>query len=92
MIFPKALDRWDFIIFLEELRDLHQGERLFIWLDNLRVHLTQEVREYCDENDIELIFNVPYCSHLSPIEYVFAQVKRLYKDKKLVWGINYKKI
>jgi transposase len=40
------------------------------------------VNKYVNENDIQFIFNVPYCPEYNPIENVFSQVKQIIKMKK----------
>lgn len=51
-------------------------------MDNLRVHHTKVVKEFCKERDIMIIFNVPYYPDGNPIETIFSKVKGLFKSMK----------
>ena len=52
-------------------------------MDNLTVHKTQAVQDFMRKSKIEWIWNVPYSPDFQPIETVFSQVKRTFKDDKL---------
>lgn len=54
---------------------------IYIFLDNLRVHYSLRVREYCRENKIELVFNAAYSSEYNPIERLWALSKRIFRLK-----------
>ena len=66
-----------FILFLRELRATKsQTKRIYIFLDNLRVHYSKRVGEYCEQNNIQLIFNAAYSSEYNPVERLWALAKR----------------
>ena len=66
-----------FLLFLQELRATRSSsKRIFIFLDNLRVHYSLRVREFCNQNNIELIFNAAYSSEYNPVERLWALAKR----------------
>jgi transposase len=68
-----------FIQFLQELRIMKDASiKIYIFLDNLRVHYSLKVREYCRENMIELVFNAAYSSEYNPIERLWALSKRTF--------------
>ncbi len=71
-----------FIQFLQELRIMKDARiKIFIFLDNLRVHYSLRVREYCGVNNIELVFNAAYSSEYNPIERLWALAKRTFQIK-----------
>ena len=60
MIFDEAVKQDTFIAFLEELRRRNSNRPLHLFLDNLSVHKTQEVKEAYVRLNIKVIWNVPY--------------------------------
>ena len=46
------------------------------FLDNASIHRSKMFTKYAIDNKIKLIYNVPYHSHLNPIEYVFSLLRR----------------
>ena len=60
MIFDEAVKKDTFITFLEELRRRNSNRPLHLFLDNLAVHKTQEVKEAYERLNIKVIWNVPY--------------------------------
>ena len=69
--------------YIAELSDRNRKEKLAIFMDNLAVHKTKEVRAECSSRDISLIYNVPYSPDFNPIETVFSKVKNHYKRIKI---------
>ena len=59
------------------------NEKICLFLDNLRVHKTKKVMEAYVTYDIEPIFNEIYSPDYNPIETIFSQVKRRYKELRL---------
>jgi hypothetical protein len=60
--------RWiEFLDFLKVLRDRFGG-RLYVIVDNFAPHRRREVREWCDDHDVELVFLPTYASWLNWIE------------------------
>ena len=52
-------------------------------MDNLRVHKTRDVIALMQALNMEWIFNVPYSPDYNAIEFVFSQVKKVFKELKL---------
>ena len=79
-----------FLSFLKEcLIDLKEkvGNKYLIILDNLPSHKTEKILEFYQQNKINIIFNIAYCSYFNCIELAFRSLKRqLYK--KLFNNIN----
>ena len=48
-------------------------------MDNAAIHYKTKTRiEYLDMK-IKVIYNVPYCCHINPIEYCFSRLKKYLK-------------
>jgi len=71
-----------FIDYLTQLRGEKEGT-LKIILDNARIHHSKLVKKYVKDNDIELIFNVPYSPETNPIEMIFSKIKHVFRKKRL---------
>jgi transposase len=67
--------RWqEFLAFLKLLRGRYPG-RLYVILDNFSPHRRQEVRDWCTDHDVELVFLPTYASWLNWIESEFAALR-----------------
>ena len=73
------------------MREVCDGEKIAIFLDNLRVHHSIKVKEFCLANDIPLVFNLAYSPEYNPIENFFSIVKNYYKRKKQSQLLKYEK-
>ena len=69
--------------FLQNLRDKYFFEDICIYMDNLSVHRSNEVKERMNEMSIAYIFGPPYSPDYNPIESVFSIAKREIKTKRL---------
>ena len=90
-IHEKSVTSSDFSQFIQVLSERAGGREFAIFMDNLRVHKTQEVAEACKKVGAKVIFNVPYSPDFNGIEAYFSQVKGEYKKlilQKLVKGIK----
>ncbi|MDP8970752.1 MAG: IS630 family transposase [Actinomycetota bacterium] len=68
--------RWqEFLGLLKILRARWPGQRLYIVLDNFSPHRRQEVRDWCDANDVDLVFTPTYASWLNWIEAEFTALR-----------------
>lgn len=54
---------------------LEDGKQIYVILDNLNHHKKREVREWCEENDVELAFTPTYSSWANPIEAHFGPLR-----------------
>ena len=52
-------------------------------MDNLAVHKSKEMMMFYKENEIDVVFNLPYSPKFNGIESFFSIVKALYKKKLL---------
>ncbi len=80
---PRSINSQSFISFLQSLLEINTDQPLAIFLDNCTVHHSKLVTSFVKENDIPLIFNVPYSPQYNPIEHYWGLVKNAYKREKL---------
>lgn len=71
----KSIDRFSFIAFLKKVSEFTQRKWCTLFLDNLRLHYTYEVKEAAEKLHIRLLFNSPYSSEFNPIERLWAWSK-----------------
>jgi len=60
-MFPNSIKSPNFLEFLKSVRQKCGDRQIKILLDNASIHKTNTVKEYCAENKIQIIWNVPYC-------------------------------
>lgn len=76
------------LAFLQYLRRLYPGEKLYIIVDNFSPHKHKKVREWAIDNDVVLVFTPTYASWLNRIECHFGPLRYFvlkntyYKDHK----------
>ena len=57
-------------------------------MDNLAVHKTNDVKALMRELGFEWIYNVPYSPEYNAIELPFGQIKKHFREAKLVCLAN----
>ena len=82
-IVPRSMDTQKFILFLQQLSEKNEDQRLAVFMDNLRVHRSRLALAEYQNLDIRPIFNVPYSPQFNGIESVFSIVKATYKKQLL---------
>jgi transposase len=90
-IHERSINTDIFIDYLKDLREVCEGEKIAIFLDNLRVHHSNKVKDFCKAHDIPLVFNLAYSPEYNPIENFFSLVKNYYKRKKQNQLVKYEK-
>ena len=80
-IYEKSVNTDSFLDYLKSLRE-HCEDKIALFLDNLRVHHSTRVKEFCEKYDIPLVFNLPYSPEYNPIENFFSLVKNTYRRLK----------
>jgi aspartate/methionine/tyrosine aminotransferase len=55
---------------------LDDGKPVHVILDNLNHHKSRVVRDWCDDNDVELVFTPTYASWANPIEAHFGPLRQ----------------
>ena len=58
--YPKSINTDRFLEWLNILQYRTGKQKIALFLDNLRVHHTKRVKQWCADHKIPLIFNVPY--------------------------------
>ena len=80
--FKQSVNIPKFKDFLQNVRDKFFFDDICIYMDNLAVHRSKEVKDRMDELSIPYIFSPPYSPDYNPIESVFSIFKREKVKKK----------
>ena len=70
--FKRSLDRFDFTLFLEELKGKYPGDKVCLFFDQLRVHTSQHVKDAMIRLGFEYLLNAAYYPDGNGIEHIFA--------------------
>lgn len=76
-IADKSFNSERFKQFLELLRKKVKSKTFHIFLDNCTAHKTNEVKNYCKANGINLIFNSAHSPEFNPIERLWWLAKKI---------------
>ena len=76
MLFDHSVNIVKFKVYLDELRAKYFFDDICLYIDNLTVHRSLEVRNRMDELSIGYIFSPIYSPDYNPVEYVFSIAKR----------------
>ena len=79
----EAINKEKFKLFLEELRRKHWADDAAIFMDNLAVHRSNDIKARLEELSMPAIFNAAYSCENNPIEHVFSVVKHFFKKARL---------
>jgi len=82
LAFDFSVDIPKFLQFLKHLLKAAKGRKICVFMDNLHVHRSELVKQFMRSQDIQWMFNVPYCPETNPIEGVFSLVKKNFKEIK----------
>lgn len=66
------------LIFLDFLKSLNLPKHSVIVMDNARIHHAKIIKQYCDDEEYEILFSPPYSPWFNPIELCFSIIKRHY--------------
>jgi len=69
----KALDSFKFNKFIKKI---NSNNDKIIFLDNASIHKNKIFKNDIIKNKWNIIYNIPYHSHLNPIEYVFSLLRK----------------
>jgi transposase len=69
-----------FIDFIKEVVNKIKNDDV-LFMDNARIHHAKIFTEYMKTIKNKILYNVPYCSELNPIEMVFSKVKSIVHKK-----------
>jgi len=75
-----------YLKFIADNKDLFKNKNLV--QDNARIHHSKKVKNYCLENNINIIYNPPYTPEFNPIELIFNKLKIEFKklDHKNIYN------
>jgi len=91
-VYKKSVDHTKFTEYLDELSILNKHEPICIFLDNLKVHIMEEVMMKMNELQFEVIRNVPYAPDYNPAESCLSKIKNHHKRQKLNKLVNEEEI
>ena len=92
MQFKDSIDKAKFKIFIENLRAKYFFDDICIYMDNLSVHKSNDVRERLEELSIGVVFCPVYSPDLNPIENIFSMAKDSIKKDRLRAIVNEEEI
>jgi transposase len=69
----KSLDSSKFNKFIKKI---NKKNNKIIFLDNASIHKNYEFKNYINKYNWNIIYNIPYHSHLNPIEYIFSLLRK----------------
>lgn len=73
----------DFLAYIKKLRAKSGKKPIALFMDNLMVHKSREVKEWYSKLNIKPIYNVSYSPEFNPIEAVFSKVKARFAEQRL---------
>ena len=77
-----AFNANSFTVFLANLAVRHPAvktDQVCVVMDNARIHHANDVREFCRQKNITVMFLPPHTPELNPIENVFGVLKRRFR-------------
>ena len=92
MLFRKSVNIQKFKTYLDELRRRYFVDDICLYINNLSVHKSKEVRDRMEELGIAYVFSPIYSPDYNPVEYVFSMAKREIKERRLKAIINEEQI
>ena len=75
MLFDFSVNKEKFKVYLDELRARYFFDDICLYLDNLTVHKSNDIKERMDELGIAYIYSPIYSPDYNPVEYVFSMAK-----------------
>ena len=82
-MYDNSVDAKKFISFLRELKTIVRNKEVVIFMDNLAVHKTNDVKAVMSELKFSYLMAPFYSPDYNPIEYYFSILKRLVKIERL---------
>jgi len=61
-------------IFLDFIKRIYHDDHVYL-MDNARIHHAKILKEYINEKNAKIIYNVPYNPETNPIEHLFSKLK-----------------
>ena len=79
----RSIDRPKYKEFLKRLQEKMAGRPWVLYQDNLKVHCSEESKEFMEEAGISCIWAPFYSPEHNAIEFFFSQLKRQVKKRRL---------
>ena len=86
--FEKSVNVEKFLQFLKELLAKFKKKDVTLFMDNLKVHHSKLVKNFCEKKGAKIIFNCAYFCDGNPIETIFSKVKRCFEGYKTNEVVN----
>jgi transposase len=77
-IYNKAVSGITYISFIKNLINI-SGNYYTLLMDNATIHKTKKLNKFVNENQIKILYNIPYNPETNPIELLFGSLKRMIK-------------
>ncbi len=59
-----------------DLKEKHKLKKITLIIDNAKIHKGNEIREFCINNELNILYLPPYMPMFNPIETVFSLMKK----------------
>lgn len=90
-LYPKSVNGDKFAKFLKVLRRKHGQGKMYIYMDNLKVHMSKPAKKAFIDYDVTPIWAPVYSPEYNPIENVFSKLKIIVKNMRLTDMVNKRK-
>jgi transposase len=74
--------------FLDFIKNIPNVRNKYLFLDNACIHHSKIVIKYTQENNIKMLFSVPYSPEYNPIEIMFSKLKHSVIKQNCPWLLN----
>ena len=88
LISDSAINQEDFMGFVKDLQRKNYKVKLALYMDNLVVHKTNNLKDLYTKLNIKALYNIPYSPDTNPIEACFSVVKSHFKRSRLGCLVN----
>ena len=82
-LFKRSVDGEKFMEFLHGFKRAHGRPPCYLYMDNLKVHKTNDVKALMEKYKITPVYSPIYSPDYNPIEYCFSKLKCIVKKMRL---------
>ena len=82
----KRKKKEDFWVFIKYVRKKEEKKYILMIVDNASIHKNKEIRKWCENNNIILVYMPPYSPELNKIEFQWKSIKKMFW--KIQWNYN----
>lgn len=88
-LYEKSVNGEQYLNFIKEIINNH-GNDYTLLMDNATIHKTKKFINYCKEDKVNILYNIPYNPESNPIEMIFCPIKKFIKSNntKSIFNIN----